>query len=160
MTQDGRLHLSTLGFSIAVYWLGNVRRKAREARKSSQVPPRRLIKLTAMKNYCKDKRASGGTLVRSYPGKGCCVAGRGLRENRGHAGGTPCLSIEIILQRLSHGSLCSDDCVDKIRICASKSALPALPMNTIFMQTQVKQRRKAHARVYFLMGKAILSYHG
>lgn len=40
-------------------------------------------KLTAIKSHCKNKRASGGTLVNSYPGKVLWVAGRGLRENRG-----------------------------------------------------------------------------
>lgn len=81
-------------------------------------------------------------------------------EGSGKTEGTPCLCIELILQRHAHGSLCSVDCVDKIRICTSKSALPALPLNTIFMKTQVEQRQKAHTHVCLLMGTSILSYHG
>lgn len=73
--------------------------------------------------------------MNSYPGKGLCLVGRGLREKRRHAGGTPYLCIELILLRHSHGSLWSVDCVDKIGICASKPALPALPMNTFQADT-------------------------
>lgn len=64
-----------------------MRSKKEESHSSSKT------KLTGIKICCKNKRTSGGTLGNSYPGKVLWVAGRGLRENRGNAGGTEFLLV-------------------------------------------------------------------